>query len=181
MTSCLSSLECHRILVLLHLSCIRVTGFVGGSGFNDPGSSSKTLCLPSDPIFLPVDPIDAGNGYIYGAEYQYNGLTGQKLFDQDVPCSVCRAHSGANILMVLARDQCYNGWNELYTGLLVGNFHASKGSADFLCMDKHPQNVLGGSANQDGHVLHLQKTSCGSLKCPPYEHHRVVTCAVCSQ
>ena len=158
-----------------------VTGFVGGSSYNHPGSSSKTLCLPPDPIFLTNDPADGYSGLIYGTEYQFNGLGGQKLLNEDAPCSVCRAHAGSSILMVPARDQCYNGWTELYNGLLIGNYYADEGSVDYLCMDKNPERVFGGSADQNGHIFHLQKTACGSLKCPPYEKNRVVTCVVCTQ
>ena len=130
-------------------------------------------------MFLSPEPTDSVYGYVYGSEYDYSKTSGHKLLNEDVPCAVCLTNAGMNILTIPARNKCYNGWRELYKGLLVGTFHTSKASVDFLCMDNDPEFLLCGSANQDGHVFHLQKTACGSLKCPPYENDKVLSCVVC--
>jgi hypothetical protein len=39
----------------------------------------------------------------------------------------------------------------------------------------------GSHSNQDGALLYLAESSCGSLPCPPYGNAKELTCAVCTK
>ena len=51
----------------------------------------------------------------------------------------------------------------------------------YECMDKSPENAIGGHVNRDGALFYHVEGHCGSLPCPPYERPKELTCAVCSK
>jgi len=55
-----------------------------------------------------------------------------------------------------------------------------KSVADYVCVDRHPETLAGGSSDQDGNVLYMVEATCGALKCPPYNNDKELTCVVCS-
>ena len=100
-------------------------GYVGGSPYTDTGSAVNYVCLPKDPTWSHYkDGLDSGGPQIYGSEYQIGGgkdreFFNKDLYNQDVPCAVCRTKR-SSVLMIPARNQCYDGWTMEYKGYLVG-------------------------------------------------------------
>ncbi|XP_045204619.2 uncharacterized protein LOC123557283 [Mercenaria mercenaria] len=68
-------------------------GYSAGKKWNDKGSGSDTICLPSEPTWLKYhDGDDASRGHIYGTETDVP--SSKNIFDyevnnQDSPCAVC--------------------------------------------------------------------------------------------
>ena len=106
-------------------------GFAGGSHYTHAGGAAEYLCLPKDPIY-PTDftSLDV-LGYMYGAEYQQ---ASGSLKDHDVPCAVCRS-TLSSIVMIPARDKCYNGWTQQYNGTLASGDYRQAASSQFVCLD----------------------------------------------
>ena len=99
------------IAVAVPLLFCNFTGFTGGGYFNNYGSGVNYLCLPPDPIW--------GKSYrslnyslLYGAEYDQSGPFFGLNNPDDVPCAVCRSHSGLTKMMLPARNECYTGWRK---------------------------------------------------------------------
>ena len=126
--------------------------------------------------------------FIYVTEYR-SGMgrldeifgTGHK--DQDVPCAVCNIRSRSSVIMIPAKTKCYPGWTLEFTGYLMAGYHNHEAATDYYCIDKEPENVVGGreSLNDNGYLLFFVEARCGSLKCPPYVNGRELTCVVCSK
>lgn len=75
--------------------------------------------------------------------------------------------------------QCYPGWDEAFHGNLASGYTAYAAASEFICVDENPQTLMGGGNTDDnGNVLYHVRTRCGSLKCPPYENDKVLSCAV---
>ena len=69
-----------------------ISGFAGGSWYDQIGAAVDLLCLPRDPEWgIYKDGSDGAKAYVYGAEYeismQNNYLT--SVNNHDVPCAVC--------------------------------------------------------------------------------------------
>ena len=82
--------------------------------------------------------------------------------------------------MIPGRNICYDGWTLEYNGYLVADrhdFHAT----EYVCLDLHPDTIVGGNNNDDGALFYFVEGICGSLECPPYVDGRELTCAVCSK
>ena len=136
------------------------------------------MCLPNDPLF--VNDITGGHrATMHGAEYEIPPGVLNSMHNHDVPCVVCMTPR-TNVLMIPGRNQCYNGWQLEYNGLLVAPYFAQASSKVFICMDSDPEALSAGTQNMDGALLHLVEAKCGALKCPPYIMNREITCAVCS-
>ena len=58
--------------------------------------------------------------------------------------------------------------------------HYTHSASQFTCVDEKPEVLKGGHVNHNGKLFYFVDGSCGSLKCPPYEDGRELTCAVCS-
>ncbi|XP_063447631.1 short-chain collagen C4-like [Mytilus trossulus] len=144
---------------------------------NRHGGPSNLLCMPGDPELTNI----SGNGtsLLYGAEYQENILK-PDAHDEDVPCAVCRNTKTQNTLMIPGRKSCYSGWQKEYQGLVVSG-HLAYSASSYLCLDKDPEYVPGGHVNNDGSLLYVTTTKCGSLPCPPYTNDKAINCVVCSK
>lgn len=158
-------------------------GYVGGSHQTHGGGATNYLCLPKDPIWGHYQDGTQGGLLVYGGEYEFSGRSkaffGQDLYDQDVPCSVCRS-TRANAMMIPARNKCHDGWTLEYHGYLVGGHYGHAGATEFICIDSQPEMIDGGGPGHDGKLFYFAEAVCGSLKCPPYVSGRELTCAVCS-
>ncbi|XP_033755536.1 short-chain collagen C4-like [Pecten maximus] len=157
------------------------TGFAGGSWYSASGAAATTLCMPSDPIWGPhKNATLTYPSYLYGAEYDDTTIFGMADLNEDVPCAVCKNTAHSIINMIPGRTTCYPGWTEAYEGLLTSGYPKNAGASEFLCMDGHPQAVLGGgSRNDNGLLFYAVLAQCGSLPCPPYEDNKVLSCVVC--
>jgi hypothetical protein len=159
-------------------------GYAGGSHYNKQGAASSYLCLPEDPLWNVYEDGEQVAGTVYGAEYELHARNmdnffGKTLLDADVPCCVCSTRRNS-IMMIPARNQCYDGWTLEYHGYLTGGFDNHYAS-DFVCLDVEPETIAGSSENKNGKLFYFIEARCGSLKCPPYVNGRELTCAVCSK
>ncbi|XP_045204631.2 short-chain collagen C4-like isoform X3 [Mercenaria mercenaria] len=157
-------------------------GYIAGNKYDKSGSGSDSVCLPSDPVWSNYsDGDDRNRGFIYGTEFDEEGtnIFGYSVFQQDIPCAVCRTKKSA-LVMIPARAICYPGWKEEYSGYLMSAYHTHPGSHNHICVDSDPEFVARGSNNDNQHILYLMEAQCGSLPCPPYVQGRELTCVVCS-
>ena len=156
------------------------TGFTGGGYYNDLGGAVNYLCLPPDPIW--------GKSYtsnnwalLYGAEYDTAGPFFGMTDPDDVPCTVCRSRSSKTMMMLPARDQCYNGWHKQFSGYLSTAYSGHKSQKEYICVDQSPEALQAGGHNDEGALFYPVQTKCGSLACPPYKDGLYVTCVVCTK
>lgn len=123
---------------------------------------------------------DGNMAEIHGAEYQ-DGFWGSGTLDKDAPCAVCKPNKRSTVLMIPGRNKCLPGWFEEYHGYLSANLVGHKHTSTYICVDENVEFLDGGPQNDEGYLLYGVRAHCGSLKCPPYENGRPITCVVCSQ
>ena len=163
-------------------------GSAGGSHYSHKGGASSMLCLPKDPDWDAGKYSDTTNthvGLIYGAEYQdghdrSDHLIGEGHYDPDVPCVVCDVRKRSSSFMIPGKSKCYAGWTFEYSGHLMSGYY-DHGATDYYCVDKDPENLAGGEANDNGYLLYFVEGRCGSLRCPPYVNGRELQCVVCTK
>ena len=134
------------------------------------------LCLPKQPEWLPR--TTTGYAYLYGGEYD-NAEFGLHDGD-DVPCAVCRATANS-VVRIPARVNCYSGWTRQYYGYLGAGYRYHKAGSEYICVDENAEAITRGRTNNEGKLLYMVHTVCGSLSCPPYESGKAATCVVCSK
>jgi len=158
------------------------TGVIGGGHYSHSGGSNDYLCLPIDPHWDQTGLTASSVGLIYGTEYETSTSSSFKhLYNNEAPCVVCKANAGT-VIMIPARTTCYSGWRVEYSGYLMSQHYTQPGSKETICVDASPEATTEStSASQDGALLYFMKTSCGSLKCPPYVNDKILTCVVCSK
>ena len=165
------------------------SGYAAGSHYTSTGAAANYLCLSPDPMWAYYsDKVDSG-AYVYGAEYEfyvtssdrYHGrpFFGENLLNNDAACSVCRTTRSA-VLMIPGRNKCYDGWTLEYAGYLAAGYH-NYHATEYVCLDFHPDSIVGGQKDDNGALFYLVEGICGSLECPPYVNGRELTCAVCSK
>ncbi|XP_069134510.1 uncharacterized protein [Argopecten irradians] len=161
------------------------SGYAGGSWYGDTGAAAEYVCLPRDPVWGPYSNLtnDDYSAKMYGAEYEANpGHTpfGAKSRDEEVPCAVCRPKSFASSLMIPARTTCYSGWTKAYSGSLAAGEYTHNAASQYVCVDEHAQPLDGGAdTNDNGKLFFAVRAQCGSLRCPPYEQNKYLSCVVC--
>ena len=77
------------------------------------------------------------------------------------------------------KQTCYSGWKFEYTGFLMTRYK-SYGNKDYVCDDKNAEPIDNGTFDQNGALLYGVRTTCGSLRCPPYNNHTEMLCVVCT-
>ncbi|XP_033755019.1 short-chain collagen C4-like [Pecten maximus] len=157
------------------------SGFAGGSHYAHSGASAEYVCLPPDPLWGPhKDSPSYLPSVMYGAEYEDTVLFNVQNRNEEVPCAVCRTSTHSTSIMIPARTACYPGWEEAYHGNLAGQYFAHPAGGEYVCVDEDPQTLIGGGRTDDnGKLFYQVRTRCGSLKCPPYEEDKVLSCVVC--
>ncbi|OWF51559.1 uncharacterized protein LOC110448979 isoform X5 [Mizuhopecten yessoensis] len=157
------------------------SGYAGGSHYSNKGAAAEYVCLPPDPSWGPKQNIRAQQpGLMYGAEYEDDILFNVKDRNRDVPCAVCRSSIQSTSIMIPARSTCYPGWDAAYHGYLASGYYNQPAASQYVCVDQEPQTLLGGgSSNDEGKLFFQVRAKCGSLKCPPYEDDKVLSCVVC--
>ncbi|OWF35860.1 short-chain collagen C4-like [Mizuhopecten yessoensis] len=152
------------------------SGFAGGSYYSGSGGPADFLCMPPDPIY-EVNASTDGNAYVYGVEYQ-STVYGSARVDDDMPCSFCKT-SRSTVIMLPGRNRCHAGWTLEYHGWLAGGA-SSQASSEYICLDKQPEALQHSVTNEEGRLLYLVSSQCGSLPCTPYKGGQTLSCAVCS-
>ena len=165
-------------------------GFAGGSHYSHKGGASSMLCLPKDPDWdagKTTDKTDPDVGLVYGVEYEDGSgrtdqLFGESHYQRDVPCVVCDVTKRSSVLMIPGKSKCHEGWTLEYSGYLMAGHYNFSGATDYYCIDKDPENLPGGTGNDNGYLLYFVEARCGaSLRCPPYVNGRELQCAVCTK
>lgn len=159
-------------------------GYIGGKYYDEAGSGSDSLCLPSDPTWSNYTDGNASccRGHIFASEIHVDepsGIFPYKVHQQDMPCAVCKTLKSTT-LMIPARANCYPGWKLEYTGYIMANYHGHAGPHNHICVDSEPEFVPNGGEYKLHHILYLMEAQCGSLPCPPYVQGRELACVVCS-
>ena len=49
----------------------------------------------------------------------------------------------------------------------MAGYYNHDAATDYYCIDKDPEDILGGTSNVNGYVLYFVEAACGSLRCPP--------------
>ncbi|VDI53506.1 Hypothetical predicted protein [Mytilus galloprovincialis] len=141
------------------------SGYAAGGYYNEEGSAAEYICLPPDPN-LGATWSDSHYGSIYGAEYESDGFGGG-LWNDDVPCAVCRSTTASHTLMIAAKNQCYDGWSTEYVGELAGGHHLHKAASSFVCVDKNPDEIIGGEAGYAAGGYYNEEGSAADYICLP--------------
>ncbi|OWF40245.1 short-chain collagen C4-like [Mizuhopecten yessoensis] len=160
------------------------SGYAGGSYYDETGGAANHVCLPRDPVWGAHKSVASDDyaGRMYGAEYESNNghsPFGQNVHNQDVPCAVCRATTFTSSIMIPGRAECYGGWTEAYRGDLASGYYKFSAPSEYVCVDEHVESLDGGIADQNGVLFFGVKAECGSLRCPPYEQDKYLSCVVC--
>ena len=151
------------------------SGVVGGSYYTHTGGATNFLCLTMSPVF-GNHTVPSGVALLYGGEYQ----TFDSHEHQDPVCAVCRS-SFPTTVMVPGTNVCSPGWRVLYSGYLMAGPYTAAGATEYVCVDPSFEATIRSSVDQNGHLMYLTVTRCGSLPCPPYVNNQIVTCAVCGK
>ncbi|CAC5367411.1 unnamed protein product [Mytilus coruscus] len=84
-------------------------------------------------------------------------------------------------LVYTGRKTCYKDWNAEYNGYLMASHNKYK-RTDYACIDVNAEQFDNKSAyNEDGALFYPIRTSCGSLRCPPYREDADVLCVLCTK
>ena len=81
---------------------------------------------------------------------------------------------------ILGKQTCYSGWKVEYTGFLMTSYKGYNNNQDYVCMDKDSEPIDNNTQNNDQGVIYPVRTTCGSLRCPPYKNHTEMLCVVCT-
>ena len=81
---------------------------------------------------------------------------------------------------VSGKQTCYSGWRAEYTGFLMTEHMSHPNNKDYACMDKDAEPIDSDTSNKDGALFYPVRTTCGSLRCPPYKNHTEMYCVVCT-
>ena len=162
------------------------SGFAAGAQWGHSGGAANRICLSPDPLWAHyTDAVDS-RGQVYGAEYEFSSAKSHTYFSgdsrsfEDAPCSVCRT-TRSSVVMIPGRNACYSGWTLEYKGYLVAGYYVDKSASEYVCLDGNPDVITGGQKNDVGADFYFVEGICGTLRCPPYENGRELTCAVCTK
>ncbi|XP_061169519.1 uncharacterized protein LOC133178862 isoform X2 [Saccostrea echinata] len=154
------------------------SGYLGGSEYSAKGAAVTNVCLSPDPIFGNWSIIGNVN-QMYGSELEFD-VAGPGTATQDNTCAVCKSKIHSTSVMIPGRNECYPEWKKQYSGYLMSS-PTGFSPKDIICLNEHPEFVVGGGDNDNGNLLFPIKAVCGSLECPPYVDGKLLTCVVCTQ
>jgi hypothetical protein len=117
---------------------------------------------------------------MYGSELDQD-IAGPGTGTQDNTCAVCKSKLHSSSVMIPGRNECYPGWKKQYDGHLMTSPLGNYSPKEIICLDKHPDFVVGGGDNDNGNLLYPIQAKCGSLECPPYVDGKILTCVVCTK
>ena len=53
-------------------------------------------------------------------------------------------------------------------------------NTDYVCVDKTAEPIDNNTSDKNGALFYGVRTTCGSLRCPPYKNHTEMLCVVCT-
>ena len=68
------------------------------------------------------------------------------------------------------KQTCYSGWKFEYTGFPMTQYK-SYGNKDYVCVDKTAEPIDTDTSDKNGALFYGVRTTCDSLRCPPYKNH----------
>ena len=80
---------------------------------------------------------------------------------------------------ISGKQLCYSGWKAEYTGFLMTD-HKTYSNKDYVCVDKDAESIDTDTSDKNGALFYGVRTTCGSLRCPPYINHTEMLCVVCT-
>jgi hypothetical protein len=84
-----------------------------------------------------------------------------------------------SVCFISGKQTCYSGWKAEYTGILMTE-HKNHNNKDYVCLDKEAEAIDTDARSQNGALFYAVRTTCGSLRCPPYKNHTDMYCVVCT-
>jgi len=81
--------------------------------------------------------------------------------------------------IITGKQTCYSGWKAEYSGFLMTELK-SHNNKDYVCMDKGAEPFDSDTSNKEGALFYGVRTTCCSLRCPPYKNHTEMLCVVCT-
>jgi hypothetical protein len=81
---------------------------------------------------------------------------------------------------ISGKQTCHSGWKAEYTGYLMTENISHNNYKDYVCVDKDAEPIDSDTSSEDGALLYGLRTTCGSLRCPPYQNHTGMLCPVCT-
>jgi hypothetical protein len=81
---------------------------------------------------------------------------------------------------ILGKQTCYSGWKVEYTGFLMTSYKSHNNKQNYVCMDKDSEPIDNNTKNNNEGLFYPVRTTCGSLRCPPYKNHTEMLCVVCT-
>ena len=72
--------------------------------------------------------------------------------------------------LISGKQTCYKGWKSEYTGFPM-NEHKSHNNKEYAYVDKDAEPINSDTSNNNGALVFGVRTTCGSLRCPPYKNH----------
>ena len=81
--------------------------------------------------------------------------------------------------IITGKQTCYSGWKAEYTGFLM-TAHITENNNNYACVDKNAESIDSDTSNKNGALFYAVRTTCGSLRCPPYKNHTAMMCVVCT-
>ena len=158
------------------------SGRAGGTQYDHSGGGANLLCLPDDPEYSRYVNGIQGQSPLRGAEYL--ATTSQQLhgkYGHNMPCAVCSTSTRSKLLVIPAKLTCPTNWTTEYTGYLMAAAHDHNGRRLFECVDDQPESVPGLNGQDDSNALYYHvEATCNSLRCPPSNSEKELTCAVCT-
>jgi len=58
--------------------------------------------------------------------------------------------------------------------------HKNNNNKDYVCLDKAAEPIDTDARDLNGALFYAVRTTCGSLRCPPYKNHTDMYCVVCT-
>ena len=159
------------------------SGRTGGTHYETRGGSAENICLPDNPDYLAETAGLTTSFFstVQGAEYELWSGPKENVSDHNVPCAVCYAPTRATTIMVPAKTTCPPSWTREYYGYL-STARDNHYRSSYTCIDNTPEVIVGTSVNEDpGTLFYHTISNCVGLLCPPYEHSRILSCAVCTK
>jgi len=152
-------------------------GIAAGGDKDFNGSPANLLCLPPNPKTYSNGAI--GIEYIYGVEYQTNGVL-DHVDDRNMPCAMCEVEGKSTTMMIPSHYECPSGWRHEYNGyIMVGN-DAEEGSSMFNCIDISLEQIPGTGTDRGWHYLFPVRVGSSSDSLPQTGSN-AMTCVVCSK
>jgi hypothetical protein len=157
------------------------SGRAGGTDFESQGGTVEKVCLPEDPDYTDdTAGILWTSSVIHGAEYELFAGPNTHVFNHNVPCAVCYVPTRSTTITVPAKNVCPPSWTREYYGYLTAEAYDHYRSS-LNCLDADPDVIGGGVNDTNGALFYYVSAECTTLSCPPYQQHRILSCAVCTK